>query len=543
MKLSHVMLLIGGASMACIASCTDGPLGTDGDDTDGGIGTDATPPFPFVRCDDPMDALPPLVEDRRVYDLEALDVWTAELTIDDLEGFAEVNAGIDGAEVPVVFRQGDFGADVVAPNAVLRIRGGMSRENEQKNYKVELADGVGKWRGQKEINLNKHMWDLTRTRNKLAFEIFETIPDLTSLRTQFVHMFVNGEDFGLYTWIEEADKRFLASHGLDPDGQLYKAAAFHFQELDGVTSADPELMRAHIEPKANADPDKLLRMIAAVNDDTRDIDDVIDAYFNRDNLVTWLAVNVLVNNIDTRTQNYYLYSPSSCEGWYLLPWDYDGAFGFYAQLREDSRQRWESGLSNWWPSRLFKRFFTKPANVAAVHDKILELSSTALTDEVIAERLAAFHDLVQPYIVRMPDLRYLPINGIPTAEQAHSLWEQEMTRIGSTVSWFLAEYLAVVERPMPVNLDARVVPLPVRLRWKASFDLQHDPITYDVEISRTPVFAPGDVVLRYQDLPGTELYVPILLPGTYYWRVIVEDHKTGDSWQLPYHPYEMIVVP
>ena len=31
------------------------------------------------------------------------------------------------------------------------------------------------------------------------------------------------KDYGLYTHIEQGNERYLAAHGLDPNGQLYKA--------------------------------------------------------------------------------------------------------------------------------------------------------------------------------------------------------------------------------------------------------------------------------------------------------------------------------
>ncbi len=507
-------------------------------------GPDATPAFPIVRCEEPGAPLPPLVEDREVYEQEALGVWTVELTITDLAAFDAVNAGVIDAEVPVIFREGSFGADAVEPNAALRIRGGASRVNVQKNYKVELYDDSGLWRGQREINLNKHMWDLTRVRNKMAFDMFRLVPHFTSLRTQLVDMTVNGESFGMYTWIEEPDKRFLASHGLDPDGQLYKASAFHFESIAPEIAADPVLLKFFVEPKANRDPAKFMRMVDAVNDPSLDIDDVVATYFNRDNLVTWLAVNVLLNNIDTRTQNYYLYSPSSCEGWYFLPWDYDGAWGFYGQLTEDDRERWESGLSNWWGVHLFERFYMKPANVQAVHDKIIELSETVLGDDLTAAHLATYRELVLPRISVQPDLEHLPGHyGDSPPSFAVTLWDGEASRITPTVSRFRAEYLAVIERPMPSFIAANLSTWPLVFRWEDSFDLQGHPITYDLQVSRTPRFEPADIVVEQLDIADDQATVSSLSSGTYYWRVIIRDHMTPDSWQLPFRPYKEIVVP
>lgn len=552
-----VVALVGALGMA--SGCGTG--GAGGDDTiidpgpDGGgplpvdAGPDGPPPFAFGRCGADRAPLPRLTEDRRVYAQDALDVWTAHVTLDDLDAFAAVNAGVLGATVPVHWSEGDFAAgDATAPNATLQIRGGFSRFNVQKNYKVKLDDAAGRWRNQDEINLNKHMSETTRIRNKLSFDLFQTVPDFTSMRTHFVHLFVNDEDYGLYTWIEEGDKHFLASHGLDPDGQLYKPVSFHFQRIDEEEAEDPAVLDTIIEAKANPDPGhaKLRRMLDALNDPSQPISTVLDRYFDRDNVYTWAAVNILVNDIDVRTQNFYLYSPSTCDGWYLLPWDYDGAWDFYAQLDgvDGIRERWERGLNNYWPMNLFARLFTDPASAAAIDAKVRALAATVITDADIAQRIARYRELVLPYLSAMPDQGHLPgvWSGAPPAQVA-AVWDREAERLHTTPSRFLAEYDEVRERPMPVFMATQQTAGGTQFRWDLSLDPQGDPIVYDVQVSRTPAFAPGDLVTQQLGLTGHTVTIPGLASGTYYWRVIIRDTAHADAWQLPYDPYEMVTIP
>ena len=60
-------------------------------------------------------------------------------------------------------------------------------------------------------------------RNSISFDEFRLISDFTSLRQGWVHLVINGVDHGLYQWLEEPDTDFLAAHGLDPKGTLYKS--------------------------------------------------------------------------------------------------------------------------------------------------------------------------------------------------------------------------------------------------------------------------------------------------------------------------------
>ena len=83
-------------------------------------------------------------------------------------------------------QQGAVGYGETAPNATVQVRGQTSSEYAQKNYKIELKKNKGTWRGQRTINLNKHMGEGMRFRNKLAYDLMKKIPQMLSLRTQML---------------------------------------------------------------------------------------------------------------------------------------------------------------------------------------------------------------------------------------------------------------------------------------------------------------------------------------------------------------------
>jgi len=104
--------------------------------------------------------------------------------------------------------------------------------------------------------------------------VFPNAFDFTSLRTGFVHLTIDGVDQGLYEWVEEPDETFLASHGLNPGGALYKAKKFSFDPIDSATAADKTKVSQLVASKGTPDLAKLRRMIAAVNDVKQPINDV-----------------------------------------------------------------------------------------------------------------------------------------------------------------------------------------------------------------------------------------------------------------------------
>jgi spore coat protein H len=481
-----------------------------------------------------------LDEDRDVYDGDRLEVMVVDLEVDDLAGLAAVDADEDGAEVAARFIAEDDGT-VVESAATLELRGQSSRLANQKSYKVHL-DGAT-WRGQKELNLNKHPYDLTRVRNSLSFALFRTIPHFASARTQLVSLFINGEDRGLYTHIEEVDDDYLARHGLDADGTLYKARLFEFFPIDG----DIDLI---IEAKANEDPDKLNAMIADVNDWSRDIDDVIAAHFNRDNYVTWLAVNLMLGNFDTRNQNFYLYSPPGCGTWYFLPWDYDGALGFYEQPKQlangVARPRWRSGPANWWGTALHERFFREPGNLDQVTRRMDDLRNGPITDAAVAAILDAYRDDIRAYVTASPDMWNLPVlRGTTEPADIAAQWEAEYDRLYGMVDFFAEEYRSVIERPMPVFVwEGAPAGGMMMFEWSPSWDLQGDDVSYDFELSTSPDFAEASMVERHEGLGETWVGIPPLASGEYWWRVIIRDNSApDDNWQLSFETARQLVVP
>jgi spore coat protein H len=484
--------------------------------------------------------LPPLVEDRRIYDQQTDAILTIHLT-GAAAALDAVNRDVAGAKAPVVFTADDYPAAGDVSNAVFSVHGTTTRLAIQKSFKIKLDVGTSSWRGQRIIVLNKHPYDLTRIRNRLSFEYFATIPNMTSARTQFAHLFVNGTDMGLYTQIEYVDADFLAAHGLDAAGTLYNIQGLAFTPIDDQAALDPVALGAMLTDRANPDLPRLRRMLTAVNDPKQNINAVIARYFNRDNYVTWLAMNALMGDYDTDSQNFMLYSPSGYEGWYLLPWDYDGAWGWNEQPTEPARPKWRSGLANWWSVILHQRFFQDPKNVADVTAMVDRLLATTLSDTKTTAIAARWHDVVKPFISIAPDLDNLPCDRAGTPD-AIPQWETEYARIQATVSGMHGEYVTSLSTPMPVFLYEPIFGDPMVFSWGTSIELSGGPVSYDLLISRTRDFNPGDLVVQQTGLPQALTSVKRPAPGTYYWRIMIRDQSDPtNNWQQSFQDATVIV--
>ena len=420
-----------------------------------------------------------------------------------------------------------LGYGLTKTNARIRIRGNSSTVKPQKSYKLDLDDEAGLWRGQSNIALNKSAFDVTRIRNKLYFDMLKEVEDVPSLRTQFVRLFIKDEtsgqtefqDYGFYTQAEVPSKKYLANHGLDREGYLYKAIAFNFEPSDALKNFDDpafdqEAFDAILNCKGRQDNQRLIDLVEKINDTSIDINEIIGTYIDRNNYITWLAYNILTANIDTTMQNFYLYSPLNSEKWYFIPWDGDNML----HVKEDEMEGtaasyggWEHGITNYWGVILHQRFLKIESNRRELAAKIDELYEI-LTPEYVNSLAAQYDEVARPYVTAMPDLYYL---GNTLEER-----DQILSGLGGEITDAYHSFYDSLEELMPFFLyEADQQEDSLLLSWSDAYDFSNSPITYDLTVSASPDMT--DPVLSETGLSAAffETDTKALPPGTWYWTV------------------------
>ncbi len=434
---------------------------------------------------------------------------------------------------------GMLGYDATESNATIRVRGNSSSVRPQKSYKLELDDEAGLWRGQSNIALNKHNFDATRLRNKLYFDLLRPVEDISSLRTQFVRLYIKDEtagettftDYGLFTQAEVPTKKYLANHGLDSEGYLYKAISFNFEMSDGLKNFDdPDFDQAAFDKilscKGRQDNQKLIDLVNLIADRSVDINEIVGDYIDRDNYLTWLAYNILMGNNDTTVQNFYLYSPLNSQKWFFIPWDGDNCLHWQEDEVEGltgNYGSWEHGVANYWGVLLHQRFLKNEANRAELAAKVDELHETINRDTVNA--LAQQYDqVVRPYALAMPDFYYL---GNTAAER-----DAILAGLGDQVELAYQQFYDSLHELMPFFLYQPVQDgQTVLFRWEDAYDFDNQPITYRLRVAAIPDFA--NPVVDVAGLTSTEYPVPAdqLPAGTWYFAVTAEtqDGRTAPA--------------
>lgn len=187
--------------------------------------------------------------------------------------------------------------------------------------------------GFQKLSFANHWADDTLLRQKMTSEIF-THAGVITPQTAFYAVYVNyGEGdiyFGLYTATEIIDDTVLQTQFENAEGNLYQP------EGQGATFATGTFLESDFVRQTNADStdySDVKALFDALHSETRQSNPTewrqnLEAVFDVEGFLRWLAINSLVLNFDTYGvfgRNYFLYQNIPARQLTWIPWDFDFA--------------------------------------------------------------------------------------------------------------------------------------------------------------------------------------------------------------------------
>ncbi len=436
-------------------------------------------------------------------------------------------------ELHVIFEADDFLSNEA--NAQMVQKGKSTRKDKQASFRLKLDSNTTLFKGERTLQFNKSPYDNSRIKNKLWFDTFIGIPNFTSLRTKFVNLIIDGKSYGIFHQMEYCGKEFLINRGWDKDDNLYKAQNFTF-ELSPDLALDvkgkplyPDKFDAIIEQKRGKDRKKLVDMLTKLNSVYRNpakFTTFFNKYFNRENYITWMAINIIISNKDTVSQNFYLLNPKNSNIFYFTPWDYDGA-GYQA----NNLAKYEKGFGFLWPVPLHRAFLSIKANRDALTKKIKFLRENYFTDAKLQEKVDIYSKIVEPFIKTAPDNRL-----------SYQTWKEAIDNLVPQIEKNVQNYYKELGAPMPFWQTASYTYNTLALSWGRSVDLEGDKIVYDLKIAKdlnisNIVFEKKNI----KDIPATNDPTTVdynttitLTPGRYYMKVIAKEENNNSSYQIAF---------
>lgn len=257
-----------------------------------------------------------------------------------------------------------------------------------------------------ELSFSSNFRDESYLHEKVAADLFREA-GIVSAQTAFYAVYMDYGDgpvyIGLYTVVEEIDDTVLDAQFDDDDGNLYKpegtGAAFQAGTFD----------EASFEKKTNedeADFSDILALFNALHDDTRISDPAtwranLEAVFDVDTFIHWLAVNTVIQNWDTygaMAHNYYLYNDPTTGLLTWIPWDNNEALTSSggSGRRSNGNGIDLSTVADNWP--LISYLMGDPVYKELYDSYVEDTVANVFVPEEMAERYTTLHELIAPYV-------------------------------------------------------------------------------------------------------------------------------------------------
>lgn len=189
--------------------------------------------------------------------------------------------------------------------------------------------------GLKKLGFGTEYGDPTFVREALAYRMARAAGTLAP-RTQYVRIFLNGQDRGLYLLTEEEDDVFLKAHFADGSGNLYKASRGPLL----YWGDDPEDYQGRLGQYAYeeglehkpqyGDLIALAKLLSLATD--AELGEKLPQLLDVDGWLDVLAVATLQVNLDAPTysaNNFFLYRQPSNGRFSVMGWDMDSSFAAF----------------------------------------------------------------------------------------------------------------------------------------------------------------------------------------------------------------------
>lgn len=435
---------------------------------------------------------------EKTVDVKSISI---ETSLDNFD-FIYKNPHIDTSINVVVTYKGK------SDSAKLRVRGSSSRDYEKKSLKLTLNNK--KLFGVKKINLNSEFTDKSYIRQVLSTKLFQKSGQ-ASFNAEHVMIKLNDTFLGIYLLVENMDASFLKRNNLPKDGNLYKATH------DGASMSIYDDVHSKWEKKTNKEEpwDDLKILIKEVNTvPSNEFHFWAKHRFDYDELINYVAMNMLVANGSTYYHNYYLYHNLETKKWKFLPWDLDKSISYYSWMpyqHNKTSSNWESD------NPLVEKLLINDTSYNDIIKRIKILEKDVLSS--YTHRLIdSLENILSPYI------------ELDSTDKINSTdeWKNQLKKEKEFLKIHPQQILEQLEnypRGFEVEETQELIFPEFTLVWNKSKHPKNKTINYTLLISEDFDFA--DSITFKHELNDTSFKLPkrLSLKTKYFWKVISSDGK------------------
>jgi hypothetical protein len=259
-----------------------------------------------------------------------------------------------------------------------------------------------------ELSFSSNYRDASYLHEKIAADLYREA-GIPSAQTSFYAVYMDYGDgpvyVGLYTAVEVIEDTVLSTQFSDDSGNLYKPEGTGASFQAGTFSVDD------FEKQTNedaADYSDILALFEALHADNRTTDPAawragLEAVFDVDGFVHWLAVNTVIQNWDTygtMAHNYYLYNDPVSGLLTWIPWDNNEALSGGGMGRGMGRGSSDSldhaGVTATWP--LIRYLMDDPVYYTQYVAYVADTANRVYSPDKMIDTFEKAHALIAPYV-------------------------------------------------------------------------------------------------------------------------------------------------
>lgn len=224
---------------------------------------------------------------------------------------------------------------VLTTNVGIKFKGNSSYSNPstKKPFKIDMNEYVSGQNvdGLKKFNLNNGFKDPSFMREKIALDFYNE-HGLAAPRCAYTRVYINGTYWGLYMFVEEANKTFLDDDDRfgNKQGNFFKGdPTGDLKWLGATPSSYYSKYELHTNTTTN-DWSDLVNLIDKINNSGVNFYDSLETVLNTNTFIRqWAAVNMFVN-LDSYIgsgHNYFIYHDTLSNKFEWVAWDVNESFG------------------------------------------------------------------------------------------------------------------------------------------------------------------------------------------------------------------------
>ncbi|AOY75500.1 CotH kinase family protein [Clostridium formicaceticum] len=305
--------------------------------------------------------------------------------------------------------------DKDAKKVEVRFRGDSTRYLPKKSFNVRFEEEQDFLFGSNRMNLNASYTDPSLMREKISMDMFKEL-GLPAPRAAYFNLYINNIYEGLYLHVERIDENLLSHFDLNGKGTLVRdtfAANLQKEEMEraslfgydiGSIENQEALLRENFSYRGDPDWQSVIDLADWVYNTPAGEDFYIgfQERFYLEDFIDWLAIHVLIGDIDSFADDYWLYLDHEDPDakWRVIPWDKDLTFGstYRPQVYVDNdyfAYEYHLYRHSYRDNDMIMKFFQTPQLQEKLFSRMAYLMEEVFTLEYFQNKTASLREYIQ----------------------------------------------------------------------------------------------------------------------------------------------------